>query len=312
MGRRWFAVGLAALLTCVGTSAPAGEEPPDDHGPARWTSQTPRPFEVRGAPAPVEGIVTTGGSETLKLRTGPLRAEREITGIPDGTRVTISCQTAGDLVNGRVSETHVWDRVTFGGDTGYVAQAYIRIPSGGGNIPDCEGSAPGTDACPTGHGRVDGPPGTATGDTGERVRAVIDYARTFTGRGLNYAWGGGGKGGPSCGIEEPSPGGHDDFRRFGFDCSGLILHVFWSVLGIDVGANSNEQYRRGTPVSYDDLRPGDLVFLHGSNPERTVHVVLYLGDDRILEASAPRGPGAVHVGPMYRTGLMPHAVRVLA
>lgn len=312
MIRGWRAALVATLMVISGVAPGGAEETPPGEGSATWNSERPRPFEVAGARAGADGIVTTGGSIPLKLRTGPMSTDRVLDEIPDGTRLKIECQTAGELVTGRVGETHVWDRVTHGGTRGYVSQAYVKIVPGGGNILDCEGSRPGTDACVTGHGRIDGPPGSAVGSPEQRVKAVIDLARTFTGRGLNYAWGGGGKGGPSCGIEQPSPGGHDDFRRFGFDCSGFVLHAYWRAAGIDIGANTNEQYSRGTPVPYNELRPGDLIFLHGWNPQRTVHVVMYLGDDRIIEASAPRGPGAVHIGPMHRDNLMPHAIRVIA
>ena len=69
----------------------------------------------------------------------------------------------------------------------------------------------------------------------------------------------------------------------GFDCSGLVRHVFASV-GVPLPHNAAEQYRYGTPVTRDDLIPGDLVFF-----DRLHHNGIYLGDGRFVHATKPGG-----------------------
>lgn len=47
--------------------------------------------------------------------------------------------------------------------------------------------------------------------------------------------------------------------RDGFDCSGYVQYVF-KASGVSLPRTSSEQYNVGTPVSRDQLKPGDLVF----------------------------------------------------
>jgi cell wall-associated NlpC family hydrolase len=69
----------------------------------------------------------------------------------------------------------------------------------------------------------------------------------------------------------------------GFDCSGLVLHVFASV-GVALPHNAAQQYRYGTPVPRDGLVPGDLVFF-----DHLRHNGIYLGDGRFIHATRPGG-----------------------
>jgi cell wall-associated NlpC family hydrolase len=45
----------------------------------------------------------------------------------------------------------------------------------------------------------------------------------------------------------------------GFDCSGLVQHVF-ALYGIALPRVVHDQYRVGRRIGVDDLEPGDLVF----------------------------------------------------
>lgn len=44
------------------------------------------------------------------------------------------------------------------------------------------------------------------------------------------------------------------------------------------------QYEQSTPISRDQLRPGDLVFWSDGGPGSIFHVALYAGDGRIIHA----------------------------
>ena len=69
----------------------------------------------------------------------------------------------------------------------------------------------------------------------------------------------------------------------GFDCSGLVAHVFREGYGVSLPRTSVQQSQVGNPVSADDLQPGDLVFYNTLNRPYS-HVGIYLGDGRFVHA----------------------------
>jgi len=69
----------------------------------------------------------------------------------------------------------------------------------------------------------------------------------------------------------------------GFDCSGLITHVYGKV-GVSIPHNAAQQYRYGTAVARDQLQAGDLVFFN-----RLHHNGIYLGEGRFIHATKPGG-----------------------
>lgn len=83
--------------------------------------------------------------------------------------------------------------------------------------------------------------------------------------GLPYTWGG--------------------TSSFGFDCSGFVQMLF-KEMGIFLPRDAHQQV--ASPlccvVEQDLLSPGDLIF-YGSSPDKIKHVSVFLGDDRIIQAS---------------------------
>ena len=63
-----------------------------------------------------------------------------------------------------------------------------------------------------------------------------------------------------------------------FDCSGLVMYVYAQV-GVSLPHNAAAQYGYGSPVSYGDLQPGDLVFFEGLG-----HVGIYIGGGQFIHA----------------------------
>lgn len=219
-----------------------------------------------------------------------------------GASVPIQCQaTAGGTI---------WDFTTdaLWVPDEYVANAYVA------GIPRCD--TDGESAASTGeHGRNTGPAGPKTGTSAEKIARVIAAAKSMTGKGYNYAWGGGGKGGPSYGIhhypdEDYTQG--DDYERFGFDCSGLTLYAFWKGAGVDLGYWTGEQYGAGTRVPVSQMKAGDLIFWgDGDDSESTHHVALYLGGNQLIESAPPRDGKSVHIRTLYgQTEWMDHVIRV--
>ncbi len=87
-----------------------------------------------------------------------------------------------------------------------------------------------------------------------------------------------------------------DSRENGFDCSGLVAHVYKEAFGIELPHNALAQSRMGRHVTLAQLEAGDLVFY---NTERRPysHVGIFLGDNRFIHA--PRPGKAVRVENMH-------------
>jgi cell wall-associated NlpC family hydrolase len=73
----------------------------------------------------------------------------------------------------------------------------------------------------------------------------------------------------------------------GFDCSGLVNHVFRETLGVVLPRTSRQLAGVGAAVSREELRPGDLVFFNTRGAANS-HVGIYLGDGRFVHAPRAR------------------------
>ena len=94
-------------------------------------------------------------------------------------------------------------------------------------------------------------------------QAIVDYACQFIGN--PYVWGG---------ISLTN----------GADCSGFVQSVF-AHFGISLPRTTWDMENVGTPVSYDQAIPGDIILYDG-------HVGIYMGDGQIVNAiNSSRGIG---------------------
>ena len=147
--------------------------------------------------------------------------------------------------------------------------------------------------------------GAGAGVVAGGVQGVID--RAVSQIGVTYAWGGGNAKGPSRGIRDGGVADEfGDYRKTGFDCSGLMLYAF-GALGIGLPHYSGYQYNAGKKVPISQVRPGDMLFwADGGNIH---HVALFIGNGKMVEA--PYSGGAVRIVPVrYGDGLMPYATRL--
>ena len=69
----------------------------------------------------------------------------------------------------------------------------------------------------------------------------------------------------------------------GFDCSGLVSHVFKEVAGILLPRNSQSMSKVGEQVEKSELQPGDLVFFN-TRHRAFSHVGIYIGEARFVHA----------------------------
>jgi len=63
-----------------------------------------------------------------------------------------------------------------------------------------------------------------------------------------------------------------------FDCSGLVQWAY-SQAGVSIPRTTYDQAVGGTPVSRDDLQPGDVVLYYGGE-----HVGIYAGGGQVVHA----------------------------
>ncbi|WP_439675624.1 C40 family peptidase [Embleya sp. MST-111070] len=108
--------------------------------------------------------------------------------------------------------------------------------------------------------------------------AAVAYAKAQLGK--PYVWGG----------EGPS----------GFDCSGLVMQA-WRRAGVKLAHFAATQYFESTPVSYKNLRPGDLVFWTETKSASDIHhVAMYLGGGKMIHA--PRTGDVVKISNLFYMG----------
>ena len=78
----------------------------------------------------------------------------------------------------------------------------------------------------------------------------------------------------------------------GFDCSGLVAHVYEEAYGIRLPRTVLAQSETGFAVSAQELEPGDLVF-YDTLGRPYSHVGIYLGEGKFVHA--PKSGSTVRV-----------------
>ena len=107
-----------------------------------------------------------------------------------------------------------------------------------------------------------------------RAQAAVNYAVAQVGKAYVFA-----AAGPSA-----------------FDCSGLTM-MAWEQGGVSLPHEASSQYDYGRHVSYNELLPGDLIFLYSP----ISHVEIYVGNDLAVSA-ADEALGVRYVHPSQDMG----------
>ncbi len=71
----------------------------------------------------------------------------------------------------------------------------------------------------------------------------------------------------------------------GFDCSGLVYHVFGNH-GYSLYRGAEDQWNNGYSVDMAELQAGDLVFFSSDYSTSIEHVGIYIGDGQFVHASS--------------------------
>jgi len=78
---------------------------------------------------------------------------------------------------------------------------------------------------------------------------------------------------------------HPKLPYTGCDCSGLV-NLLYRCQGVDLPRDAHDQYLFCEKITVEDLKMGDLVFLFSEkDPNRIDHVMLYAGENLLLEAT---------------------------
>ncbi|HVW40172.1 MAG TPA: NlpC/P60 family protein [Amycolatopsis sp.] len=146
-------------------------------------------------------------------------------------------------------------------------------------------------------------PPPVTGSSSAVIERVV--ARAMAQLGMPYAWGGGTAGGPTRGIHDGGVADYyGDYRKIGFDCSGLMIYAFGGVVSLP--HYSGYQYTAGRHVPLSQMRRGDMLFWGNSGIH---HVALYLGNGMMIEA--PQSGMVVRVTPVRYGDILPYATRLV-
>ena len=103
--------------------------------------------------------------------------------------------------------------------------------------------------------------GNARAESGIR-KSLVSTAESYIG--IPYRWGG------------TSP-------ATGFDCSGLTQAVY-RLNGMSIPRSSKDQFAKGTPVSRNRLKGGDLLFFATGSGNAINHVAIYIGGGIFIHA----------------------------
>lgn len=120
----------------------------------------------------------------------------------------------------------------------------------------------------------------------ELVEEARKWCRTYSPYSL-YSSGAGGPGNP-------------------VDCSGLMQQVY-GAFGISLPRTTYKQVLCGNAVSYNNMQPGDLIFMYGNG-----HVLMYSGNGNVIHASSGQHKRVVEVKMWFGPGEINNIRRIVS
>lgn len=220
---------------------------------------------VKNSPVKSKEIIVSGNTTAnLNLRSSNSTSSKILTVLNKKTKIS------GVLSNN-------WIKITFGNKVGYIYSGYVNIDNNNkattSNLSKLNNIVKRRAvATPKVHTKVNKTVKTSDATSSnitpsKNENSLISAARSFLGS--KYVWG----------SADPSKG---------FDCSGLVYHIYKTIAGIDLNRSSYEQVNNGVSVSKDSLKPGDLLFFNTFGGNRISHVGMYVGNGKMIHASNPK------------------------
>lgn len=178
--------------------------------------------------------------------------------LPSMDAAVIGKLSYGQQINIITKTGGAWFKVDLNGTIGYVHASYVAASRNGTPVVYDK----------TADMSIQSEAGTASG------QMVVNTAKKYLG--IPYVYGG--------------------TSTNGFDCSGLVQYVFRE-MGVSLNRVAADQTAHGTPVSRENLLPGDIVFFHNtSRYTRINHVGIYVGDGKFIHA--PQTGDVVKISPL--------------
>ena len=182
----------------------------------------------------------------VNIRSGPSTSNTLVDQASKGEKVSIFGFNCG------------WYKVKYNGQTGYIRSDLVDLtevpPANSGSSSSGSSSGSGSSETPS-------TPSAPSDDydSSSLGAQIAAYAQKFVG--YPYVYGG----------TTPS----------GFDCSGFVQYIYRQ-FSVSINRTATAQLANGYSVSYDSLRPGDLVFF-GSGSYAS-HVGMYIGGGKFVHA----------------------------
>ncbi len=124
--------------------------------------------------------------------------------------------------------------------------------------------------------------GLGLSDTPSTRQSIVNYAKSMLGKGIWYS-------------QTSRPGDPSVRNENGaHDCSSFVRHVYKAVTGADIGGYTLPQYEGATPISRDQLQPGDIMF-NGYQAGNSGHVMIYIGDGQYIHCTSGGGREAIRI-----------------
>ena len=179
----------------------------------------------------------------VNLRSGPSTASGLVDQASDGEKVFIFGFNCG------------WYKVKYNGQICYVRSDLVSLTE----VPYSNYAGKGSSSSGSSSSSAPSYENNTSYDSSSIGSQIATYAQKFVG--YPYVYGG----------TTPS----------GFDCSGFVQYIYRQ-FGYSINRTATAQLGNGYSVSYDDLRPGDLVFFgYGSSAS---HVGMYIGGGQFVHA----------------------------
>lgn len=198
-------------------------------------------FFTLAAVLPLAGAypITADG---VNCRSGPSTSDSVITAYSTGMDVDVTCQIYGESIFGN----SIWDKTS---DGCYVSDYYVQTGSDSMVEPECEG------------GSEPPPPGDGSEYNGPISRQqILDRADFWISQGIPYS------------MEKTEPDANG--RAYRTDCSGFVCMALHAN---SPGYNTVSLPDIATPISWDEIQPGDFVGTLGAGTGGAAgHVTLFV------------------------------------